>query len=261
MRKLLKTIIATALVVSMSLAGISTVYATNNYASESLNNKTDGSVNVEKVDGANNKGQFRVNMSDTHDKIVLYQLAVMTYNVDTFKEPAWVPEVTEWLSDGNAGGGSAYAAYSTPTLLGQATSTIQTNFYKDLVKYIKDEANADKLTGLQSYSSSIDTDEIATVPGEDKVVITADNYEELGYKQGTNEDGTFYYLEETPDVHLSEGQVVQEASSGYFEVRNVPIGIYLIAGQSSGGRKTYSPATVNLIPELLWSFLFLWCQF
>lgn len=252
MRKLCKGLLTAALVVSMSLTGLnSNVYA-DNYASESLNNKTDGTVSVEKVDSVNNTGKFKVNMSDTHDVIKIYKLADMNYNESTnsFDSPSWVPEVTAWLANSADGGGSAYAAYSTPALLGQATKAIQTEFYKKLMDYIKDSNNEAAVAGLVSYDSKVDTSYISTTSGQNKVVITADNYASLGYEQGDNGDGTYYYyLPETPDVQLAEGAVIQEATSGYFEVTNVPIGIYIIAGQSDGGGKTYSPATINLVPE------------
>lgn len=274
MKKIYRFLIALALVLSMAAGGLTSVYAVT---SEGLNNKQDAdATQVEKVDETNHTGTFRVNMSDSHDTITVYQLATMEWDAtnNTFGAPQWLQVIKNWIGTGGAGN-AKFGAYDTPEKLGAATPAIQTDFYKAVL-------GADA-TITPPTLAAIDTSKIAKTESKDKINVSDSTYAAVGLAKGTgyqltdnssaqiymigdDYNGTtlaaenvasvtpalkavdIYYATSDATKRYLEGDVYQEAENGYFTVSGVDIGIYGIVGGSEGG-KTYAPATVNPIPQ------------
>lgn len=277
MKKIYKCLIALALVLSLAVGGLTSVYAVT---SEGLNNKQDeNATQVEKVDGTNHTGSFRVNMSDSHDTITVYQLAEMKWDDanHTFQTPEWLQVIKNWLGAGGDGN-AKFGAYDTPEKLAAATTAIQSEFFKAVL-------GADE-TITAPVLTATDAANIVKTEGKDKITVSDSTYGTIGLTKGTGYQRTdgattdiymlgdtysadsgdvtltgenvvsvapalkaidIYYAAATPTQRYMEGDVYQEAENGYFTVSGVDIGIYGIVGASDG--KTYAPATVNLIPR------------
>lgn len=179
MKRLHRCIGALALALSLVLTGSQSALAVT---TDSLNNKSDGTVSIDKVDSAKNKGSFTVSCAGTQDEVKIFQAATMTWNDsnNSFDAPEWVPEVQSWLASYTDGSGTIFAAYDTPAKLAAQSETTQGEFFKAIVgdKGIAESGwtykwSSDSSTGYadtnvvvenQDASSNIESYTITNVP-------------------------------------------------------------------------------------------------